>query len=483
MRDIQWNLGARLIAAVIAVGAGMAGTAQAQAQAPATRQIQGLADLNGAMESLVERVSQSVVQVVVTSYGPVDDDSRTNTDLIIGRQRSTGSGVVIDRGGYIITNAHVVSNARRVEVVLPGGPGEAPGAPLPGIGRGRRVDATIVGMAREIDLALLKVDVTDLPALPIANYDKVRQGALVFAFGSPEGLRNSATMGIISAVARQSDPDNPLVYIQTDAPINHGSSGGPLVNVNGELVGINTFVMNESGNRGLGFAIPGMLVQMAYPKLRQYGHMHRGEVGVLLQTITPTLAQGLGLGQDFGTMISDVAAGGPAEAAGLRPEDIVLTVDGEPVDALPRIAFILFTRSAGDTVTFGVLRGKERLTARVAVVERPHDFDRLSDLVDPEKSLVPKLGIVGVDITEANAGMSGGLANPTGVIVVGHTKDDSDAADAGLQTGDAIHAMNGQPLLSVEQLRTGLDALTRRSPVVLEIERRGQRVFLAFEIE
>jgi serine protease Do len=479
MREIQWRLGARLMAAAIATGAGMAGTAEAQPRRP----VQGLADLNVAMESLVARVSHSVVQVVVTSYGPVDDDSRTNTDLIIGRQRSTGSGVVIDRGGYIITNAHVVSNARRVEVVLPGDTSEAAGAHLAAASRSRRVDATIVGLAREIDLALLKVDADDLPALPIANYDQVRQGALVFAFGSPEGLRNSATMGIVSAVARQSDPDSPLVYIQTDAPINHGSSGGPLVNVNGELVGINTFVMNGSGNQGLGFAIPGVLVQMAYPKLRQYGHLHRGEVGVLLQTITPTLAQGLGLAQDAGTMISDVAPGSPAADAGLQPLDIVLTVDGEPVDALPRIAFMLFTRSAGDQVTFGVLRGKERLTAQVTVVERPHDFDRLSDLVDPEKSLVPKLGIVGVDITEANAGMAGSLSNPTGVIVVGRTKDDSGAADAGLQTGDAIHAMNGQPMRSVEQLRSGLDALTRRSPVVLEIERRGQRVFLAFEIE
>ena len=183
-------------------------------------------------------------------------------------------------------------------------------------------------------------------------------------------------------------------------------------------------------------------------------------------------------------MISDVAPGQPgggrgAPAAGHR---------GEPWTASQWMRsrasrFILFTRSAGDEVTFGVLRGKERLTAQVTVVERPYDFDRLSDLVDPEKSLVPKLGIVGVDITEANAGMAGSLANPTGVMVVGRTRDDSDAANAGLQTGDAIHAMNGRPLASVEQLRTGLDALTRRSAVVLEIERRGQRVFLAFETE
>jgi serine protease Do len=291
-------------------------------------------------------------------------------------------------------------------------------------------------------------------------------------------------MGIVSAVARQPDPDNPLVYVQTDAPINHGNSGGPLVNVKGELVGINTFILSGSGgSEGLGFAIPGALVQMAYPKLRRYGHLHRGEVGILLQTITPTLAQGLGLAQDWGAMISDVSPDSPAAAAGLRAQDIVISMDGEAVDGLPRAAFHLFTRSAGDNVSFTVRRGAEELTMGVTVAERPHDFDRLTDLVDPEKSLIGKLGILGVDITQATASMSAGLRNPSGVIVVGHTKSDSDAADAGLQTADTIHALNRQPIVSVEQLRTAIDGLVRRSPVVLEVERNGQTVFLAFELE
>jgi serine protease Do len=307
---------------------------------------------------------------------------------------------------------------------------------------------------------------------------------LVFAFGSPEGLRNSVSMGVVSAVARQPDPDNPLVYVQTDAPINHGNSGGPLVNVKGELVGINTFMLSESGgSEGLGFAIPGALVKMAYPKLRRYGHLHRGEVGILLQTITPTLAQGLGLARDWGAMISDVAPGSPAAAAGLRAQDIVVSMDGEAVDGLPRAAFHLFTRSAGDKVSFTVRRGAEELTMGVTVAERPHDFDRLTDLVDPEKSLIGKLGILGVDITEATAGMAAGLRNPSGVIVVGHTKSESDAADARLQTADTIHALNGRPVSSVEQLRAAIDGLVRRSPVVLEVERNGQTVFLAFELE
>ena len=263
----------------------------ANAQEPAGR-LDALQQLNGSVTSLAGRVSQSVVQVLVTSYGPVEAHTRADTDLVIGRQRSMGSGVVIDTGGYIMTNAHVVSNARRVEVVLPGRVSSEGGVRWLVKARGRTVDATIVGVAREIDLALLKID-DALPALPIADYDALRQGELVFAFGSPEGLRNSMTMGIVSAVARQPDPDNPLVFVQTDASINHGNSGGPLVNARGELVGINTFTLADSGgSQGLGFAIPGALVQMAYPKLRRYGHLHRGEIGILLQTITPTLASG-----------------------------------------------------------------------------------------------------------------------------------------------------------------------------------------------
>src|SRR5258708_1376553 len=153
---------------------------------------------------------------------------------------------------------------------------------------GGRARCSTTGRA---DLPPLRIGAAAVPALPIGEYDALRQGELVFAFGSPEGLRNSVTMGVVSAVARQPDPDNPLVYVQTDAPINHGNSGGPLVNVKGELVGINTFILSDSGaSQGLGFPIPSALVQMAFPKLREFGHLHRGELGILLQTITPPLA-------------------------------------------------------------------------------------------------------------------------------------------------------------------------------------------------
>jgi serine protease Do len=223
-----------------------------------------LQQFSASIEALVTRVSPSVVQVLVTGLGPVDDAHERDTDLIMGRQQSLASGVIIDSDGYIITNAHVVSGGQRIQVVLPGAATEAPPIRSLVSAGGRPVEARVIGMARDIDLALLKVDLTGLPALPLADYDQLRQGELVFAFGSPEGLRNSVTMGVVSAVARQPDADRPIVYIQTDAPITHGSSGGPLVNVRGELVGINTFILTEAGGiRGPGFAIPSAIVDVA----------------------------------------------------------------------------------------------------------------------------------------------------------------------------------------------------------------------------
>jgi serine protease Do len=325
---------------------------------------------------------------------------------------------------------------------------------------------------------------SSLPALSLANDDTVHQGELVFAFGSPDGLRNSVTMGIVSAIARQPDPDNPMVYVQTDAPINHGSSGGPLVNIKGELVGINTFILSESGgSQGLGFAIPSALVQIAYPRLRRYGNLHRGEMGMLLQGVTPMLADGLQLAQDWGAMISDVMPGSPAEAAGLKVKDIVLQIDQAPVDDLPALGFELFRRSPGDIVSLRVLRGADTVDVKVTVAGSGQDAERLGNFIEPGKSLVPQLGILGVDIDAANAQVGQSLRIPSGVVVVGHTKQEDDLPDTGLMTGDTIHCVNDAPVTSVANLRTALDGMKPRSPVVLQIERNGRFRFLAFELE
>src|SRR4029078_6135266 len=173
----------------------------------------------------------------------------------------------------------------------------------------------------ELDLALLKAEV-DLPSVPLAK-DGVHQGELVLAFGSPDGLRNSVSMGIVSAVARQVDPGNAVAYIQTDSAINPGNSGGPLVNTNGELVGLNTFIESRSGgSEGLGFALPVTVLGLAYPQLRDYGHIHRGYLGMSLLTITRGRREGLGIPDGSGLLVGNVAAGGPADAAGIKSGDV-----------------------------------------------------------------------------------------------------------------------------------------------------------------
>ena len=277
-----------------------------------------LARMNDSIDTLTRKVWPSVVQILVTSYGVREEPGRGVSSVVVGRQRSVGSGFVVDPEGYIMTNAHVVAGAQRVQIVLPAD--NADGTLATALSaRTSLVPARIVGITSELDLALLKVDGLKLPALPLATYTQVRQGETVFAFGSPLGMRNSLTHGLVSAVARQVDPDSPLIYVQTDAPINPGNSGGPLVNIRGEVVGVNTFIISQSGgNEGLGFAIPSATVRTVFRQLKQHGQLRKQEIGMSLQTITPILASSLKLPKDYGVIVSDVWPGGPAEAAGLE---------------------------------------------------------------------------------------------------------------------------------------------------------------------
>src|SRR5580704_1065985 len=194
-----------------------------------------------------------------------------------------------------MTNAHVVEGAQNIHVALPMPSVDYPDQIAPA-GKQRIVEARLIGVHKDTDLALLKIEESGLPTLSLGSRRPVHQGELVFAMGSPEGLENSVTMGVVSSVARQADPNRPLVYIQTDAPINPGNSGGPLVDTDGYVIGINTFILSQAGgSEGLGFAIPARVVQFVYQSLRKYGHVHRIEIKAGAQTITPSLAEGLGL--------------------------------------------------------------------------------------------------------------------------------------------------------------------------------------------
>jgi serine protease Do len=439
-----------------------------------------LLQLSAAYERLIQQVSPSVVQILATGYGPAQTSSQDNAGLVLSKQQALGSGVIVDPDGYIVTNAHVVRGAQQIRVIFP--PQQTSGASVgaPGGFRLRTVPARVAGIAPEIDLALIKVDVTGLRALTFARYADLHQGQIVFAFGSPAGFTNSVTTGIVSAVARQINPDSPLIYIQTDAAINPGNSGGPLVNAKGELVGINTFIVSESGgSEGLNFAIPSGLVAVAYPQLRKYGHIHRGRVGISAQAITPTIAEGLGLARDWGIMVSDVLPDGPADKAGVRPQDIILSVDGRAVNSLPVYLYSTLVHPAGAPLDLAVLRGSEVLKFRMPVIEPVHPLDPLMSLVNPRSNLVRRLGILGVDVSSKLGDMVQDLRIPSGVVVIA-TAPEPGAPDLGLTTGDVIHAVNGNPIRTLDELRNAMERIKPDGAVVLRIERDGSMEYLAF---
>ena len=439
-----------------------------------------LSRMNESVDALTKKVWPSVVQILVNSYGAHDPDGKGGeTSLVVGRQRSVGSGFVIDAEGYIMTNAHVVSGAQRVQIVLPAD--NADGTLATALsGRMKLAPARIVGLATELDLALLKVDGLKLPALPLAHYSELRQGETVFAFGSPIGLRNSLTHGLVSAVARQVDPDSPAIYVQTDAPINPGNSGGPLVNIRGEVVGVNTFILSQGGgNEGLGFAIPSATARTAFRQLKQFGHLRKQEIGMSMQTISPAMVSGLSLARDYGVIVSDVWPRGPAEAAGLKVGDILVSVDGQPAENLPTVVYNFRLRESKDPVKLVVLRAGSEVSLSVSPVEQGDDFDTVSVSADPEKSLVSGLGILGVEIDSTIAAASPSLRDPFGIIVVAKTA----GVDTPLQPRDVIRSLNNQQTYTLQALRNALSGLPSRSAVVLQIQRDGRLMFVAFTLE
>jgi len=436
-----------------------------------------LAQFSAAIEELARTAAPAVVQITVRGRGPLDAGDAQRAGFI-ANQRATGSGVIVTPDGYIMTNAHVVTDARQIDVsVIEHGQS---GAEV----KHKHFSATTVGLDRETDLALVKIEAAGLPTLPfLEDSETIKQGQLVLALGSPLGLDNSLTVGFVSAPIRHLSPDKPNFYIQTDTPINPGNSGGPLLDIEGHVVGINTMIMSQSGgSEGIGFAIPGNIVQQTYRSLRKDKAIRRGAIGVIPEDITPTLASALGLDRDSGVILSDIAPDGAAEAAGLQPGDIVLAADGKPIEHSRQLMAAVFQHVFGEQITLDIQRGKDHLKQTVAVLARPKSPEDLTELASRDAHLVRRLGILALTLDEKVTPLLPDLRRLSGVAVAGIPAE-FEGFNPGLIAGDVIYEMNGARVDTLEQLRAALDTKKVGAPMALLVERSKQLIYVSFELE
>jgi serine protease Do len=421
------------------------------------------------------KVDPAVVEVSASGFGAVPGQEY-DTPASAAPGPTNGSGVIISADGYIITNRHVIRNAPKVTVVL-----HSPGK------QDEPVPATVVGQDETTDLAVLKIAKTGLPFLEF-NFQPVRQGDTVFAFGSPHGYRISMTKGVVSAPVRQVREEDEIDYIQTDAPINPGNSGGALVDINGKLVGINTFIFSSSGgNEGINFALPSDVVGQVYNQIKQNGYVVRGTIGITTRNLTPEMIRALKLNIDVGVYIEDVEPKGPAEVAGIQVGDIVVGYNGRPLqidlrspDPALELRRAITRGIRGAKIKLDVLRGGTEKNFEVEVKqasgERSGDPLQLSN-----DFLIESLGIYGLKMT-MNLAASRNLRNRQGVIVA--AKVQSMQSDSwNLQFDDLIFQINGEPVTELDDLRRGMDQAESGSTVFLNIERNRKIILVPIEIK
>ena len=383
------------------------------------------------------------------------------------RQTGIGSGVIVTKDGYILTNNHVVDGADEVKVAL---------------SDGREFTAKVIGRDPKSDVAVIKVDAKDLPAVPMADSDKVEVGDVVLAIGNPFGIGQTVTTGIVSATGRGGaiglDYED---FIQTDAAINPGNSGGPLVDSEGRLVGINTAILSRSGgNQGIGFAIPANLARDVMEGLVKDGHVTRGYLGVLIQDVTPALAKEFKLKDSGGALVGEVTPDSPAEKAGLKTGDIITEFDGKKVTDSRHLKLEVARIHPGHTASMKVLRDGSPKTLEVAVREMP-GTERLAknDSKNAEQDNGTLNGVTVGDVDRAARQQFDLPGNLKGAVVT-DVAPDSPAAEAGLRPGDVILEINRKPVHNAEQA-VKLTEKTDSKTSLLRVWRNGGSQFVVVD--
>ncbi|MDX6711405.1 MAG: serine protease Do [Blastocatellia bacterium] len=379
-----------------------------------------------------------------------------------------GSGVIVSSDGYILTNHHVVDGAEQVKV---------------DITDNRTVDAKVVGVDAPSDLAVLKVDVSGLPVLPLGNSDIVRVGDVVLAVGNPLGVGKTVTMGIISAKGRQTGLSNGSFedFLQTDAPINQGNSGGALVNTSGQLVGINSQILSQSGGSiGIGFAIPSNMAKTVMDQLIKSGKVHRGQLGIVVQKVSSDIASSLNLKESRGVIVSQVQAGTAAERAGIKQGDVITSLNGVEVDDPNTFRNHIAGSQPGASVSLDVLRDGQKQQVRATLGEFSPAKEKGDDSdsgTGTDKTLgTGKLGI-GVQPVTPEVAQQLGLPAGTQGLVVGQVDPTGPAAEAGIQEGDVITKLNQQNVKSAADLQSALQKSGTR-PALALVNRNGQTIFM-----
>jgi serine protease Do len=381
------------------------------------------------------------------------------------QSQSLGSGFIISADGYILTNAHVVQAADEITVKL---------------NDKREFKAKVIGFDRRTDIALIKIDAAALPAVRFGNPNELKVGEWVVAIGSPFGFENTVTAGIVSAKGRSLPQENYVPFIQTDVAVNPGNSGGPLFNLKGEVVGVNSQIYSRTGGfMGLSFAIPIDVANEIAQQLRTTGRVSRGRIGVVIQPLSKELAESFGLPNARGALVNSVEKGGPAEKAGVEPGDVILRFNGKQVSSSEDLPRIVGATRPGTTATMQIWRSKASRDLRVTVGEMPDERTAQRGRPgEPKQSAAPSQ--FGLTLAELSDAQRKELKVSGGVLV---ESVKGPAARAGVRRGDVILAVNNQDISSVEQFNQVMTQFEKGRIVALLIRRGTNSLYVPFRIE